>query len=417
MSHSLSVPELIDIALQNNPDTKMAWLQVQHSASQQDFAKSDYYPEFSLNADLVNGRDYKYPNADEVSYTTAGINLAFSYLLFDFGERNANYGAATAALVAANWQKNAAFQRVVYEVLSHTYKYLNATEILESRLESLQDTQVILESVEELNRIGLRSVTDVYTIRSSHSEMQMEVARQRAEVEVALNKLVTLLGVKLDCPVTIAQLPDPSLQAATNRQELAQLLQLANQQRADLLAMRANIIEKQALLAKSRSQYLPKIRLGGNTGYNRYFDDKANGFTYKIGLFLEYPLFDGFAESAQSRMSFADLQIANMALEKTELDVAEEILNSSRWFETAQEVLTLSKVHLQNSIYSFEGTLEKYKSGTQSVFDLIAAQKLLAQARIQHGRAKSDWYSTLAHLAYATGNVMSYMENACINTP
>lgn len=413
----LSIPELIDVALQNNPDTMIAWMRVERHIGAQALAKSEYYPDLNLNADLINGRDYKFPNADEVSYTTAGVNLAFSYLLFDFGERRQNFNAATAALIAANWSKNATFQKVVFEVLSHTYKYLNAIEILESHIKSLQDSQLILKSVEELNRIGLRSITDVYAVRTTNSEMQMEVARQKAEVAVAYNKLIMTLGLNSEEGIAVATLPDPS-GLTTIQRSIGQLQKIALEQRADLLAKRANIIEKQALLAKGKAQYLPNVRLGGSTGYNRYFDDQSNGFTYKVGLFFEYPLFDGFSESAVGRMNFADLQMANMDLEKTELDVIQEISSSNQWFETAQEVFLLSKIHLQNSSYTFSGTLEKYQAGTQSIFDLLAAQKVLAQARLQHGRAKSDWYRTLAQLAYVTGDVMSYREEAaCINTP
>ena len=86
-------------------------------------------------------------------------------------------------------------------------------------------------------------------------------------------------------------------------------------------------------------------------------------------------------------------------------------------FEAAREILKYAESNLENSLKLFDGTLEKYRAGTQSVFDLIAAQKLLADARVKHGNAKIRWYRALAQLAHATGTIMTYSEESCTNTP
>ena len=74
----------------------------------------------------------------------------------------------------------------------------------------------------------------------------------------------------------------------------------------------------------------------------------------------------------------------------------------------------MSHENLQNAIKTFNGVLDKYKAGTQSIFDLTAAQKQLADARLKNGDAKTRWYRSLAQLAYATGTIMPNSEVSCI---
>jgi outer membrane protein len=405
MSRPLFISELLDIALQNNPETRTAWWNAQRASALTDLATSAYYPNVAFHADIIHGRDYKFINSDETNYTLADANVILNYLLYDFGERRATSDAAKAALCAANWQADFTLQRVLYNVVNNTYVYLNAQEQLMSRLQSLQDVRVTLDAAEDLYRVGLRSVNDVYTMRASISDMQMSIALQKAEVQIARGKLAASLGLNVDAPIAVAQLPDPQPDRAI-RAGLDCLISSAYQKRADLMAKRSELVQKSALREKTRTSYLPKISFNAETGYKRYFHEHADNFNYNVGLNFDVPLFTGFESIYKNRLAMSDLQITETELERLELDIALEVLTYSHLFEAAEEVLQLANVNLDNSIKTFEGILEKYKAGTQSIFDLTAAQKQLAEARLKHGDAKTRWYRSLAQLAYATGAIM-----------
>jgi len=412
-SHPLSIGELLNIALENNPQTRTVWWRAQQAVAAQGVAAAAYYPDLNFEGFATNSRDYKFPEGHEIEFTTFGADLSLSYMLYDFGERRANNQAAKAALIAANWLSDWTIQKVMFDVLNHTYSYLNALELLNSRMDSLHDAEDSLDSVQELNRIGLRSITDVYTMKAAFSDMQIGIAQQKAEADIALAKLYTSLGFSSSGGfLQIAGLSEPK-HLDKIKVDLDALLSMAHNQRADLLAKQAEISQKKALLAKTIAQYKPKLSLGAETGYQRYIHDRSNGFTYNVGLGLSYPLYDGGLSKSQKSFAQADLNESLFSLEQMQLEVAQEIVSYKRWFEAAQEILQLSLENLDNSIKSFEGTLDRYKAGTQSIFDLTAAQKQLAEARIKHGEAKTHWYKSLAQLAFATGTIASYKESSC----
>lgn len=414
-TEALSLPELLDIALTNNPETHVAWWNARRAAASRAFVATDYSPKFALHGSAIHGRDYKFPNGQETTYTSFDGDLILSYLLYDFGERNAKNAAAKAALTAVNWQSDWTIQKVMYNVITQTYAYLNAEELLQSRLASLRDAQTTLAAAEELQKAGLRSITDVYSMKATVSELQMGIALQSAETDVARGKLAVYLGLCVDADLNVMTLPDP-VHDAVAVERLDCLVSQAHQTRADLLAKRAELQQKYALIDKAVAQYKPKVNFKGTTGYKRYVHDHSNGSHYRLALNFDMPLYDGFESIYQNRIAYSDSKATEAELERLELEIALEILTYSRLFEAAQEVLGLSQQNLQNSFKTFEGTLEKYRAGTQSIFDLTAAQKQLADARIKHSDAKTRWYRTLAQLAYSTGTIAHFTEGPCALT-
>src|SRR6266404_384881 len=66
--HPLSISELVDIALSNNPDSKIAWWNARRAASSVDAAKSTYYPKLDLDLSANHGRDFEFINGPNKKY-------------------------------------------------------------------------------------------------------------------------------------------------------------------------------------------------------------------------------------------------------------------------------------------------------------------------------------------------------------
>lgn len=412
-SHPLAISELLDIALNNNPETHAAWWNARRASASASTTKSAYYPTIGARGTVAHGRDYKFINGQTTTYTTASGDLFLTYLLYDFGERRAACEAAREALAAANWQSDWALQKVMYQVIHNAYAYLNAKEQLNARMTSLEDAINSLEAAKDLHQVGLRSINDVYTLQATVSELQIGIAMQKAETDIAKGKLCACMGLSIDTDLLVADLPDPQINKVS-RIHLQQLIDAAHQRRADLMAKRAEVAQKLALQDKVKKSTRPKLSFNGDTGYRRYIEDNTNGYNYNVGLYLDIPLFNGFEATYQNRIAYSNMRISEAELETLETDIALEVLTYSSWFEAAQEILALSHENLQNSFKAFQGVQDKYKIGTQSIFDLTTAQQQLAAARIKHAEAKTRWYRSLAQLAYATGTIMPNTEVPCI---
>lgn len=407
---ALTIAEIVDIALQNNPETRTAWWRTRQASALKESTKSAYYPKISAQGNVSHGREYKFVNGPEVPYTIISSDLTLSYLLLDFGERNANAAVAEAALIASQWQNDWTLQKVMYQTIANAYEVLRSEEILRARLISLRDAQTTLDAAGQLNQSGLKSINDVYTLRTTISEMQMAIAAQKAETEIARGKLAASMGLGFDALPSIIDLPDPQ---AELQQEMERLIGKATECRRDLLAKRAQLDQKNAQAASVRARYLPKLNVNASTGYKRYVSAHDHGFNYDTMLSLDIPLFTGFEATYQQRAAYADVQASQAELDQLELDIALDVFTNIKQFEAAQEIFKLSSINIQNAISAYDGLLDKYKVGSLNIFELTDAQRQLIEARLKQAEAKVRWYKSLAQLAYATGTIMQYTEVPC----
>ncbi len=409
-AHPLTIAELIDTALQNNPETKVAWWNAQRAASGLGSARSAYYPKLDFNANARHGRDFKFINGPDTNYTITGADLSLSMLLFDFGERSASVEAAKMALLAANWQTDATLQKVIVSVLENAYAALHAQELLQAALISREDAGKMLDVTHELNRIGLHAISDVYTSEATLAQMKMDVAQYQAAFEIQKSKLAASLGIAPETPLDVATIEQmPSIP----KQRTSELIALAGEQRADLMAKRARLSESLSLLDKSHAAHYPKVTFAGRGGGEHAIHDKANASHYQVAVNIEIPLFNGFKTMHQQRIAYADAQISSEELAKLELNIALDILTYSKTLEAAQEMLIYADANLQNSQKAYEGVLDKYRAGAERIAELSNALRQLAAARVRHSDIKTRLLVALANLAYATGSLAPYMEDSC----
>src|SRR5437764_11575957 len=123
----LTLAQAIDIALANNPDTRVAWLEARAAEAGVGSARAAYFPEVDVLAGATRSRS----SAEGArATTTIAPSLALTYLLFDFGGREAQVEQARQTLIAANFSNNAAMRDVVLRVQQHHYALLDAKALL-----------------------------------------------------------------------------------------------------------------------------------------------------------------------------------------------------------------------------------------------------------------------------------------------
>lgn len=407
LNHPLTLVELVDIALENNPSTRQTWWNANRAASALGNAKSAYYPKIGLEANIKNGRDFKFINGPDADYTIVGADLLLSLLLYDFGERRANIQAAKMSLLAANWQVDWNIQKVMIKVLENAYSTLHTQEVLLAARSSLEDAEKVLEAARELNRAGLTPVSDVYTTQATFSQMKMEVTHQKAQLAIQKGKLASSLGLSANVPLEMADLN--AIQSPSNAQ-IDELTAIALRQRADLMAKQAQLSESLSILDKTRASYGPKVTLSGRAGANHALHDKASGAQYQIALNFEMPLFNGFETMYKNRMAYADTKISMEELAQLQLDISLEVLTSSFSLEAATQMLPDAEDNLKNSLKAYESVLEKYRAGKERIAEVSNAQRQLSAARVKYSDVKTRWLTSIANLAYATGTLAPYME-------
>jgi len=172
-SHTYTLTELIDLAEENNPRTRIAWERARQRANELGIAKSAYLPVIVFQAIGGDQRTISpFPKALEprgynmVEIPIVQPELELQYLLYDFGTREARVDGALAEKIASGANFVQANQEVAFRVATAYYRLLTAQERLQATRETLKTGQTTQDAAEAQLANGRSTVPDVLNAKA-----------------------------------------------------------------------------------------------------------------------------------------------------------------------------------------------------------------------------------------------------------
>jgi len=400
----LSLAEVIDIALRNNPVTRTSWAQARSAAAVLGQKRSEYYPEIDAGGNVTRQKATTFGGASTFFQTTYGPSATLSWLLLDFGGRAGDVEEARQALFAADWTHNAALQTVVLQVTSAFYAYGNAKELLVAQEASVAESQRNHDAANERHAAGVATIADVLQAKTALSQDTLALETVRGQIQTIRGQLATALGVPANIPVEIADLPE-TIDVEHVTASIDALIDEAQKERPDLGAARAQAEKARAHVGTARGELLPTLSAFGSANRLSYASPGGVPYrtTYTGGLQLSVPIFDGFRRVYDVRQAEEDARAARAQAETLEQQVILQVWTSYYDVRTAAQRVQTSRDLLDSARQAADVTAGRYKSGVGSILDLLTAQRNLALARAQDVQARSDWYQSVAQLAHDTG--------------
>ena len=172
---SLTLSEVVDIGLRNNPATRLSWANARAAAAAYGSERGAYFP--TIDGEVTGTRLKTVASQGRTAVTQSVLNpsLNISYLLFDFGGRSGNVGAARNGLIAANYTHNATLQGVVLQIQSAYFQYVANRALLEAQRMTEREARTNLSAAEERNRVGVATIADVLQARTAASQAALAV--------------------------------------------------------------------------------------------------------------------------------------------------------------------------------------------------------------------------------------------------
>ena len=400
---TVDLPTVIDLALQNSPQTRETWAAARSAAEEVGSRRSAYYPQLEADAQIERTRQSAVGNRFTFQLTQYGPSLDLSYLLFSFGGRKADVEQAREQLVSADWQHNARIQAVVLQVTQAFYAYEGQKALLEAAKADLESAEKNLQAAQDRHEAGVATIADVLQAKTARAQAQLAVQQVHGELAVTRGSLATAIGVSPNVPVDAGELPeDVPIHALST--SIEELLGRALGSRPDLAAARADAKAAEAKVAKTRADGLPKVSLQASTS-RVYYDipGSAPSQNFSGALTVSYPLFTGFKNFHDLEKAKADADNARARVDDLSQQVMLQVWTSYYALETASEQVATSRDFLASAGQSADVAAGRYKAGVGSVLDLLSAQSALASARAQEVQARANWFLTLTQLARDTG--------------
>lgn len=422
--HPLSIWELLDIALSNNPATQRSWADAQSAAFNYMASRSILYPFVTLqetattidqksrqrpgSGDTFQGQNTAPPGENfTVSFqgfsNTLTSDIAVSYLLLDFGGRDALIESTKQALFAARWTYDQEMQNVVIDVLRAYYAYLQNKAFLEAKELDIQNAKSNLDAAEHQFAAGVKTRLDMLQAKSNLLNTQLAAADLQGQVKISLGTLSRVVGLPANARIEVADFPN-ELPVEKVTQDIDTLIDLAKVYRADLASAISTLYQKEADITVARATGLPTITTNLNFSRVDYsLSPLKESHVYQGSLVLNIPLFDGFLSRNLTQKAMADWDSAYADWEDKELQAMLDVLTNYYTYQTAIEDIKFSEEYLKYAQEAYDAASTNYREGVGTILDLLSTQVTLSNARAQVIQAKAKWITALSNLVYSTG--------------
>lgn len=256
----LSLTDVVERALCNNPQTREAWANARVQAAQVGIGKSAYLPSISIagavSRNRTGGSNSFTPRT--ATYDQQSVSASLNYLLYDFGARAAALENARQVLTALNSTQDATIQSVFLFAVQSYYQLFAAQAAVISVKKAESSALESFNAATARYTIGSGTPADKLQAQTAYSQAVLNRIQAEGDARNAQGVLANSMG--LDANRTFAITP-PSLQVADAEFEhdIAGLIEEARSLRPDLAAAKAQVNAAKANAEAAKSAGMPTI--------------------------------------------------------------------------------------------------------------------------------------------------------------
>ncbi len=376
--------QLIQIALDNNRDLRVALLHVEQARATVDGRNADRFPSLYAGAGLTRGTA---SDGSVGSSFTAGLTIpaTLAYEVDLFSRVHSLSETAFAQYLASTEAGRAAQISLIGGVASAYFALQSDSALLDLAQQTLATREDSFKLIQLRFEHGASNQLDLSQARSLLESARASVAqsmRLRLQDVNALNLLLgqtaplALTGAGTQTPVRLAQLPLglPS-ELLLRRPDVRQ----AEQQ---LIAANANI-------GAARAAFFPKILLTASAGsVSNQLDGlfKDGSFAWSIAPQLLLPIFDAGRNRANLALAKVQREVALAQYEKSIQSAFREVADALAGRATLAQQLQAQQAQTVAEAERARLTDLRFKNGASSYLDSLDAQRSLfasQQAELQ----------------------------------
>ena len=397
-----TLSDIVDVGLANNPQTRVAWDAARAASAAVSISQGAYLPAVDLTLPGTKMKQAFAGGRFIVDQMTLTPTASLSLLLYDFGGREAGIQSARRALEAANWTQNAVFQNVILQIEGTYYQYLAARGLLEAQETNLKSAQANFEAANARHQAGLATIADVLQAKTVLSTIELNLVTTRGLIQTLHGALASAMGLPANTAFVVVEgLPeDIPFDAVAKQVDLC--IKDAEARRPDMAASRAAVLQAEAGIRQARAMFFPAFTLSGNIGRIYYKDNPVSNPFYSVSVTVNLPFLFGLQEYGVLAAK-AQAEAARDQMTELGRGIELQVWTSYYGLKTSEQKIKTARDLLESANASYEVALGRYKEGVGSILDLLTAQTILQNGRVELVQAKSDWFLSLVQFTHDTG--------------
>ena len=414
----LALPDVVGLALVNNPATQESWRAARAAADVYDASRGALFPTVNTSANFsrsantatsaagfqssVDSTQANRGGAAGAPRTTFTTSASLSYLLLDLGGRSGTIEEAKQRAIAADLVHNATVADVILRVESDLFSFQATHALRDAQLVAVADAAADTAAAAERLRVGVATLAELLQTRTALAQARFQLATLEGSLASARANLATAMGFSANARFEIPSI-DARDSVASVTASVDTLVNRAIVERPELAELRAQAAALAAAVRVARSAGYPALTFSSTGGATRSSQATASGRNYSLVLGLQIPVFNGFTRTYDARAAREQYEAGLARVASTRLQITTQVFTSYASLQTATARVRAGGDLLTSAQQSADVALGRYREGVGTIVDLLLARSALETARAEDIQARWEWRTALAQLAHDTG--------------
>ncbi|MGE5683066.1 MAG: TolC family protein [Bacillota bacterium] len=399
---SLSVQQATELALENNPAIRVASANYNVSAAGLRQSRSGLFPNISLNAQgsrtegaFVFNPDFP---AREQKYNNYTTGLSVNQLVYDFGRTSNRIQASEDLVNASDFDFISAKENVIVNVQTSYFSFLQSQYVEKVNEELLRQAEEHLKIAQAFYNAGRRPQYDVTKAEVDVANANVTLLRSQNQIQLSRLQLENAMGIQNPGNYSL----NDSLQIVPFKISLDSARAISFNNRSELKALSYRLQANENLVSSAWSQNLPAISAFGTYNWSGFEPTGLRG-RWNAGLSLNFPIFQGFAVSAQVEQNQANVQQVQANIENQRQSIMLEVSQNYLAMNEALNRIEATNKLIQSAEENLKLAEGRYNSGVGSATEITDAQLLLSNARITYIQGLYDYNAAMIRLKKSMG--------------
>lgn len=373
------------------------------------------------NFDPVINNSGSYINPRNLTQRNFSMSLSLTQTIFNFAQFSAVAQQVSLAK-GADATLNAALQNLMIRVASAYFAILKDEDNLSYAEASRLAYAEQLDQVRQQFKVGLKTITDVYTAQASYDSAVATYIAAETTLNNDRENLRVITGVYYP---HLSSLSDDFPLVSPQPKNVEDWVRKSLTQNWSIKSGQYSVSAAREQIRQQYAGHLPTINL--QTSFSKEVSDNINNYSSfserngpgttsdrGIALNVNVPLFSGGGVVAQTNQATYNYQAAQQQLEQTIRNTINTTRQSYLSIVAGISQVKADKEAIKSTISSLEGLEASYRVGTETLVDVLNQQQKVFQAQTQYATDRYAFVNNILALKQAAGT-LSFDDLRAIN--
>jgi multidrug efflux system outer membrane protein len=377
--------KLIDLAIKNNRDLKVASLNIERSRALYQIQRNDLLPRVDATAGASFQRIPQDLSATGKSMTVEQYSIGLgisSYELDLFGRVRSLKEQVLEQYLSTEHAQRSVKISLISQVAAAYLSMAADRERLKLAMETLANQREAYKLVKSRFDAGVATLLSLNQAQTTVDSARVDIARFTTLIAQDENALALVVG----SPLPEELLPD------SLSENLNALKDVAPGLPSEVLLKRPDILQAESLLKSANANigaaeaaFFPRITLVSSVGFGS--DElvglfKGGAFAWSFAPRISLPIFDGGTNKSNLKVSEVDRDIAVARYEKTIQAAFREVADALAQRATIDEQLAAQKSLADATDESYHLSQARFEKGVDSYLSVLDSQRALYGAQL-----------------------------------